>query len=67
MDSMREQLKGIVSVLTPEQHVQFLLFIRRILSEPRKKDSLFNILKERIQPNTDDQDTGTSPSDGESN
>ena len=67
MDSMREQLKGIVSVLTPEQHVQFLLFIRRILSEPRKKDSLFNILKERIQPNTDDQDTGTSPSDNESN
>ena len=67
MDSMREQLKGIVSVLTPEQHVQFLLFIRRILSEPRKQDSLFNILKERIEPNTDDQDTGTSPSDGESN
>lgn len=67
MDSMKEQLKGIVSVLTPEQHVQFLLFIRRILSEPRKKDSLFNILKERIKPNTDDQDTGTSPSDGESN
>ena len=67
MDSMREQLKGIVSVLTPEQHVQFLLFIRRILSEPRKKDSLFNILKERIQANTDDQDIGTSPSDGESN
>ena len=67
MDSMREQLKGIVSVLTPEQHVQFLLFIRRILSEPRKKDSLFNILKERIQPNTDDQDIGTSPSDNESN
>ena len=67
MDSMREQLKGIVSVLTPEQHVQFLLFIRRILNEPRKQDSLFNILKERIQPNTDDQDTGTSPSDGESN
>ena len=67
MDSMREQLKGIVSVLTPEQHVQFLLFIRRILSEPRKQDSLFNILKERIQANTDDQDIGTSPSDGESN
>ena len=67
MDSMREQLKGIVSVLTPEQHVQFLLFIRRILNEPRKQDSLFNILKERIQPNTDDQDTGTSPSDNESN
>ena len=67
MDSMREQLKGIVSVLTPEQHVQFLLFIRRILSEPRKQDSLFNILKERIQANTDDQDTGTSPSDNESN
>ena len=67
MDSMREQLKGIVSVLTPEQHVQFLLFSRRILSEPRKQDSLFNILKERIQANTDDQDIGTSPSDGESN
>ena len=67
MDSMREQLKGIVSVLTPEQHVQFLLFIRRILSEPRKQDSLFNILKERIQAKTDDQDTGTSPSDNESN
>ena len=67
MDSMREQLKGIVSVLTPEQHVQFLLFIRRILNEPRKQDSLFNILKERIQAKTDDQDTGTSPSDGESN
>ena len=67
MDSMREQLKGIVSVLTPEQHVQFLLFIRRILNEPRKQDSLFNILKERIQANTDDQDIGTSPSDGESN
>lgn len=67
MDSMREQLKGIVSVLTPEQHVQFLLFIRRILNEPRKQDSLFNILKERIQPNTDDQDIGTSPSDNESN
>ena len=67
MDSMREQLKGIVSVLTPEQHVQFLLFSRRILNEPRKQDSLFNILKERIQANTDDQDIGTSPSDGESN
>ena len=67
MDSMREQLKGIVSVLTPEQHVQFLLFSRRILNEPRKQDSLFNILKERIQAKTDDQDTGTSPSDGESN
>ena len=67
MDSMREQLKGIVSVLTPEQHVQFLLFSRRILNEPRKQDSLFNILKERIQPNTDDQDIGTSPSDNESN
>lgn len=67
MDSMREQLKGIVSVLTPEQHVQFLLFIRRILNEPRKQDSLFNILKERIQAKTDDQDIGTSPSDNESN
>ena len=67
MDSMREQLKGIVSVLTPEQHVQFLLFIRRILNEPRKQDSLFNILKERIHAKTDDQDTGTCPSDNESN
>lgn len=66
MDSMKEQLKGIVKVLTPEQHVQFLLFARKVLSEPNTKDSLFWTLKERIKPREDDKETGTSPSEGES-
>lgn len=66
MDSMKEQLKGIVKVLTPEQHVQFLLFVRRILSQPIKQDSLFNHLKNCIIPKDNEKDNGTSPSDGDS-
>ena len=65
MDSMKEQLKGIVKVLTPEQHVQFLLFARRILAEPRTQDSLFLKLKQRIIPvDENENENDNEESDG---
>ena len=48
MNSMKEQLKGIVNVLTPEQQVESLLFIQKVLQEPRSQESIFNTLKKRI-------------------
>lgn len=66
MDSMKEQLKGIVKVLTPEQHVQFLLFARRVLKEPRTQDSIFWTLKERVKQYAEESE-GEAPSDSNSN
>lgn len=67
MDSMKEQLKGIVKVLTPEQHVQFLLYAQRVLSEPRTQDSLFYTLNERVKQFNCKEESEGSQSEANSN
>ena len=51
MNSMKEQLKGIVAVLSPEQQVESLLFVQKMFNEPRCQKSIFNLLKKRIDTN----------------
>lgn len=62
MSSMREQLKGIVSVLQPEQKIHFMSWIESIVNEPRSKESIFMILNSRIAA-TDDGTTSSPEED----
>ena len=59
MNSMREQLKGIVKTLTLDQQVKFLLWMQGVLKEPRTKDSVFMVLKRHIE----EKDKTSSPDD----
>ncbi|KAM7456744.1 hypothetical protein BLSTO_02501 [Blastocystis sp. subtype 1] len=62
MSSMREQLKGIVNVLEPEQKIKFMSWIESIVKEPRSKESIFMILNSRISA-TDDGTTSSPEED----
>ena len=63
MNSMKEQLEGIVNTLTPEQQVHFLMWSQDVLREPEKLESLVMVLKKRIEGNSDTKSNTSSPDD----
>lgn len=63
LNSMKEQLEGIMNTLTPEQQIQFLQWSQNILREPNTLESILMTLKKRIEGSSDNKSNTSSLED----
>ena len=63
LNSMKEQLEGIMNTLTPEQQIQFLLWSQNTLREPNTLESILMTLKKRIEGSSDNKSNTSSLED----